>query len=330
MTPYRLAGSAALALVLVAAAPAHAQQTGDAALAETLFQDGKRLMDAGAFATACPKIADSHRLDPAGGTVLLLALCWEGAGKTASAWAAFNDALAFAKRDGRADREKRAQEHIAALEPRLSRLTIVLGPAVPSSLVVRVTRDGSPVPASAWGTPVPIDPGEHEIAASAQGKRAWSTRVKVEGDKATARVEIPALEDEPAAPPPAAATTAPTRPAPSSGRRTAGLVVGGAGVVALGVGAFFGVRALGKASSANDACPGKECSDREGIDLNDQAKSSARIADVALGLGLVATGVGAYLFFTSGTGGPGETAARGFVNARPLAGGAAMAGGVSW
>src|SRR4051794_15945207 len=113
-------------LVLVCVArPAKAQSVArDPATAQALFEEGKRLMQAKHFSDACPKFAESQRLDPGGGTLFALALCHEGAGKTASAWADFNDALTEARKDKRADREAAALEHIRALEGQLTRVRL--------------------------------------------------------------------------------------------------------------------------------------------------------------------------------------------------------------
>src|SRR5437016_5866261 len=78
-------------------------QGGEVAAAQALFDEAKNLMQQGRYAEACPKFAESQRLDHAGGTTLALALCLEGEGRTATAWAEFNEALTEARHDKRAD-----------------------------------------------------------------------------------------------------------------------------------------------------------------------------------------------------------------------------------
>src|SRR5450631_2539890 len=98
----------------------------DAGTAQALFDEGKRLMQAGKLDEACPKLQKSFEIDPAGGTLLHLASCFEQAGKLASAWLRYNDALSMAKRDHRKDREDAARGKVADLEPRLARLHLVV------------------------------------------------------------------------------------------------------------------------------------------------------------------------------------------------------------
>src|SRR6187402_592492 len=95
-------------------------------LAQALFDEGRRLMDAKRYGDACPKLAESQRLDPGGGTLLNLAICHENEGRLATAWTEFNEALGVARREGRTDREQEATDHAQRLERLLPRLTVVV------------------------------------------------------------------------------------------------------------------------------------------------------------------------------------------------------------
>jgi hypothetical protein len=320
------------ALLLAAFAISPAVHAGDAITAEALFREGRSLMDAGNFAAACPKLAESYAQDAATGTLLALAMCQEQAGQTASAWASYAEVISRAKQDGRADREQAARDHLSALDPRLSRLTITVDAGTAALPGLLVTRDGKPVGQGVWGTGVPLDPGEHVVEATAPGKQLWKTTVKIGAQPEAQTVQVPALEDEAATPPagvappeatPQAAEPAAADSGASTGGaplRTVGLVVGGAGIVGLGVGTFFGLHAksLNDQSKQDGHCtPSNEC-DAIGGANRDDAKSAANVATVALIAGGVLTATGVTLFLVGGPKNKEASAAR--VEATPLLG----------
>jgi len=166
--------------------------TAEAALAEALYRQGRALMNEGKVGEACSKFAESYRLDPATGALLNLASCHEAEGKLATAWLEFSRGASFARRDRRADRVRFAQERLAAIEPDLPHLTLVVPPAndVPG-LELRV--DGVPVRAAARGVSTPVDPGDHTLEAAAPGRRAWSQQVTV-ARAANVTFSVPTLD----------------------------------------------------------------------------------------------------------------------------------------
>lgn len=292
-------------------------------LAETLFQDARRLMSEKRYAEACPKLSESQRLDPATGTLLNLAVCHAEEGKLASASVEFTDALADAHRDARPDREQFAREHLAAIQSRISHVTIVV-PDIARVAGLQIKLDGSLIGPAAWGLPAPMDPGAHEVTASAPGRRAWTKGFVIAGDAQNQQVDVPLLGA--VAPPPVAAsgtgtsvTAGPSPPvlpaaqaaavaapapevttgADTSGRlRTTSYVVAGAGVAALGVGAAFGLRAFSKWSDRNKNCPSSVCNDMAVSDAS-AAKTAALVSDITVGVGLAAVVTGAILWYRS-------------------------------
>src|SRR5262245_3168255 len=116
--------SALLWLVAVSSSRAALAQQGDKAAAETLFTEGRTLMQAGRYDVACDNLAESQRLDPAVGTLLNLADCREHQGRTATAWAIWLEAAAAARTAGQAERESLARQRAEALKTRLVTLTI--------------------------------------------------------------------------------------------------------------------------------------------------------------------------------------------------------------
>jgi hypothetical protein len=313
-------GTLTLAACAFAAPLALAQQKS----ADQLFQEGVHLFERGEVKTACEKFAQSYQLDAAPGTLYNLASCHEKEGKLGQARQEFLDLADRAANVGKQDKARAAKDRAKAIEARLPRLVLQLPAA---SGVATIAVDGTPVPKEAWGAPIPVDDGTHALQFSAPGKVAQTARIEAHGAGKQVPVPVPVLADEPVAAPAAPASPAaaaqtagarqPAPPAPDSAAaqpsgggsgRTIGFVVGGVGVAALAAGTFFGIRALSQKSDANTACAGQNnvCPDPAHTqaaqnDLND-ARTSGLVSTVAIGVGVAAVAVGAYLvFFTGGS-----------------------------
>jgi hypothetical protein len=182
--------------MLAIAPPARAQATGtEVALAETLYRQARDLMAQGKYDEACPKLAESYRLDRATGTLLNLASCHERQGKVATAWSEYADAIVAARRDSRPDRVKFAEDRTRALEPQLPRLTLVV-PTDADGPDLELRLDGLTIGTAARGVPTPLDPGKHAVEAHAPKKVTWSKDIDVKvGEQQT--ISIPKLLDAP-------------------------------------------------------------------------------------------------------------------------------------
>lgn len=309
--PARRAPAAVLgALLALVSVRAPAQSS--TVLAETLFQEAKRLMDAKRYGEACPKLAESQRLDPGTGTLILLAACHEREGKLASAWSEYTDAEAQSSQAGRIDRVKVAREGVARIVPLLSRVTVVVDARAKVPGLV-VTLDGQELAEPMWGVAMPVDPGTHKLEARAPERQPFGVSFAIAGTKAQKTFELGPLEPAPAAVPrvtPSAATPAasvapapaPAPPPPSSPppSRAPAYLVGGVGALSLGVGLYFGAQARRDNALANERCPRTACADEEGLSRSDSAGRSARLANLFVGAGLVGLGAGVYLWVRAG------------------------------
>lgn len=273
---------------------------GGAAAAESLFQEGRKAMDAKRYGEACPKFLASQKLAPAIGTLLNLADCYEKNNQLASAWARFHEAIALAQRLNRPNREQTARERADKIEPKLIKLSIL---SRASSIEVKL--DGNVIDPAALGTPIPVDAGKHTLEASAKGKKPFSTSVEVNEKNKSPSVEVPPLED---APPDKTAEQSGTkveppkeRPKGWSTQKTLGLVVAGAGVLGLGVGGVFGLKTQSSWNASKPHCPNLEC-DQQGVQLATDAKNFGNIATIASIAGGVLLVGGAVLFLTGGDG----------------------------
>lgn len=208
-----------LAWSLIAPASAHAQANERAATAEDLFRQGLQLTRKGQFAEACPRFAESHRLDPAYGALMNLAACYEKLGRTASAWQAYVDAADTARDKGQRARAENARKKASRLAPRLVRLELRLSAGM-EARGLAITRDGKPFDLVLLGNAVPVDPGTYAIVATRAGAAPWKTSAAATEPGKTLVVEVSGPIARPAADKPATSPVAtaagPSRAAPAS------------------------------------------------------------------------------------------------------------------
>ena len=292
----RLSIALAAALVLRASSARADEPT----VAQGLFEDAMTLMKEGRFAEACPKLKESHRIDPGGGTILNLAICLEKEGKTASAYVAYDEALAQAVKDGNHEREASARERLAYLKPLLAHVVIAVDPKTAAIQGLDVRLDGVRTLAPAWGIRVPIDPGKHTVSASAPSYVNFEQDVSIDESGKLYTVTVPELARgavvESTSPPPEKSNA----PEPTSRRSTVGwvlLVTGGVFIVG---GATSGVLAFTNHAESNDECPaGPASCSSAGVRAEDAAARFAWGANIGLGLGLISAGIGTYLLLTT-------------------------------
>ncbi|WP_441286722.1 hypothetical protein ACSRUE_30905 [Sorangium sp. KYC3313] len=151
---------------------------------------------------------------------------------------------------------------------------------------VRVLLDGAPLVDALPKDPIELDPGRHTLTfEDAAGTRVVTVVTVPPGDKALPiAVRFPAPAPAPSRP--AAGADAPPM------RQRWPLVLAGAGVVGLGVGAFLGVKGhLDRSELRRRCAPGCPAEDVEAIDLTWKAGA------ISAGVGFLAAGLGAVLYF---------------------------------
>jgi hypothetical protein len=286
-----------------------ARAQGNKVSAEALFEEGRKLIAQRNPAQACPKFAESQRLDPSPSTLLNLASCYERLGKTASAWATYREAASSANALSRETLMAVASRHAAAIEPDLARLVITASVPVEG---LEIRREGQVVGRGEWDVAMPVDPGPITVEASAPKKKRWSASIEVTQPGKTVTLSVPALEDGPPEPPPTTTTSAemsgPAAPYDSGAlvphratwQKPAALVSGGVGVAGLVVGTVFVLSAKSKYDDSLAKCPSsKDLCTPEGVSLRNDARSAGTTATVAYAAGGVALVAGAVLWFTA-------------------------------
>jgi len=259
----------------------------DPVRAEALFGEARRLMATGDYAGACPRFAESEALDPAPGTALNLAICYELQGKLASAWAAFRTTQSLADAAGQKERANAARKEASDLEPKVSRIVIVAPPTLQlAGLEVRC--DGQRLSEVELGMAVPRDGGGHDVEATAPGKRPWRVHVELQQGGQRLVVTIPELVD---LPPPTDNASSGVSPHEAAGadqkavssessarggtQRTVGVVIGVVGVASLAVGGVLGLVAKAKQNTAET---------ETGTQQYDDSASAVGMANLATGV----------------------------------------------
>lgn len=289
LNPTRIVACAALSAALLAATPALGQTPADKTAAQVAFDKAIALMKQGEIKQACVLLEDSWRLDPAMGTQYQLGQCYEKSERLASAWASYTAVADAAKAAGMADREKWARDLAAKLEPKLSKLTIVVPPKVAALAELSIERDGQAVPRSLWGEAIPVDGGTHRVVARASGRSPWSGEITVGREQDEKSLELPMLppaqQDETA---PAAPATPARAPAPAgqpdetgddgTGQTVAGIVVAGVGLAAITAGVVVGLVAKSDYDESGDEHCSEGFCDSAGIDAGEDARTLGNVA----------------------------------------------------
>jgi hypothetical protein len=286
-----LAGAAVL---LIATSAARHAPADDESVATELFDAGRDLMREGNFAAACPKLAESARVKPTVGALAKLALCEEHERRLVSARARWEQALNLA-RSTRDARQGEATREFARIDAKVPKLLLHVRSALPPGATIRV--DELHLGVASLEVPLAVETGPHSIEVSAPGKKPWSVAVEGRADGATTSLEIPVLEDAPAARPapvsvaPLPASTQPEQPqegvtAPArhgSPWQTVSIGVIAAGVVVVGIGAALGVEAISQKSGAQ--CARTTCPNDASAQKLEDAQGSANRSTAAFVVG---------------------------------------------
>jgi hypothetical protein len=290
-----------LVLVATTAAADPAVRDDDKLEADRLFAEGRALLAQGKRKEACDKFDLSIRKDPrAVGTILNLGLCAEEAGQVATAVRYYTEARARAKDQELHEHQQAAENKLALLAPRVPHLAIVLPPGAPPDARVIVDQL---VLASDQLADVTLDPGERSIVVTAHDKLPYETRVTIqEGEHKT--LAIPTLQG---------ARTVVVQP---SSKRLWGKILVGSGVALAGIGAGLGFYGRSQywnqfPSGASDGADvsdathhcftamGERHCDAIGASHVSTARKLEQAGIITGVAGVVAAGVGAYLWITS-------------------------------
>jgi hypothetical protein len=287
----RLAVAIAVAIMTPPLAPAVAlaappANDGAAKEAKALGRAGLTLFDKGDYAGALENFKRAYAMYPVPTLGVFTARSLVKLGRLLEARDLYGKVLDTPLERGADETMKRAVDDArrerADLGPRIPTLTLTVRGA--TGPIRAILDDKELVP----GAPVEVDPGDHRVEASANGRTERASVRVAESE----RREVP-LDLTPPPPEPAVAPVAEARA--TSPLRTAGFVAVGVGGAGLATGAALGIAAIAEKSSLDSpgvcATPTTcNASARGKVDTYNTLRTSSAIALYA-GAGLAAVGV---------------------------------------
>ena len=256
--------------------------------ADALFAEGRDLLEKGRFAEACAKLQRSEDLAPAVGTLLNLGFCWEQLGRFRSAMEAYAEAEVLAHDRGDDKRSAFAKERFDAVVPKA--LKLVIRVADPKLAGLEVRRNDALVPPTDYGQPIPVDPDDFVVTATAPGHQPWRTVVHTRGDGAVTTIVVPPLSAGPAERSDGIATVL-------GPRRLAAVALAAGSLGAFGAGTALALSAKGRHDDSLHHCDPSGC-DATGVEIQRSAVAQGNVATVAFVVGALFVGAGTWLWIT--------------------------------
>lgn len=173
----------------------------DVSAAKGLAKEGRDLRDKGDLPGALQKFKAAYALAPTPLTGLDLAQVQEKIGLIADAREVYAEIAAMPAKPGENPKypkvREEAQGKVTALTPRIPRLKISLRPGTGSAPVV--VLDGKDVPSAVLGVERRVNPGEHVVTATRDGKEIFRQKVTLQEGQLF-EVDIDVSAPAPAAP----------------------------------------------------------------------------------------------------------------------------------
>lgn len=259
--------------------------------AQTLFLEGRKDLDENKWDVGCPKLRRSLELFAVANSIFSVAQCDEREGRTATALEHWERGVVLVD-DPKDPRTKVGKDRIAALEPLVPRIRIIVPP---ESAGATILLDGTALASGVLATPLRVDPGKHLFVVRANGRQDNRKEIDIAEKERTEFVAALGPVDT-AGPGPTGSATVPPPPPPPPPmhpKKLAGFVVGGIGVASLLV---SGGTAIGVATMEDDAI---ECNKVPDCDALKTYKQLYIANAVTFGLGVAGVGAGLYLILTA-------------------------------
>ena len=270
------------------AAPGDVEPTGpsaaDVATARELFRTAVRFAQQERWQDALDAYQRSMALRPSNLTRYSMAIAQERTGLLVEAMETLRTFLAKDQDGSTIEYVATARSLMRSIEQRIARIKVTI-PGRPRGAQVLI--DGVLIPEAAIGVDRMSNPGRHRVEARVAGYPPFVKNVEVaEAQSIVVPVRLGERgDDEPADAP----VDKPGDAGASGGSNTAAIALTAGGAIVFAGGLTFGILGYAKAKGADTSSGGEA----------DSARTMALVGDIAMGAGLVATGIGTYLLLSS-------------------------------
>jgi len=272
-------------------APALAQETEDAGLAQRHFERGVELYDREDFEGALASFRSSAELVPSPNSSLYIARCHRGLQQLAAAVEVYEETLREIRVSGDttgryAQTAEAAQAEMETLERRVGRL--VLTGELPGSASIEIR--GRDIPVRWLGLPLPVEPGTILVRVTSPGAN-WEQSVRV---RARQEVELRLEEPSEEMVEPDTGIVTPDEPVDDASGGTPAWAIGGAigsaavGAIGWGLAIGFGLAADQRFADLDSQCMGGPCPP-ELSDTVDEGRTYQTMANVGIVIGSIGT-----------------------------------------
>lgn len=251
-------------------------------------------MSQGRYGLACRKLAESHRVEAALGTLLNLATCNEADGKPGTAWSQYVAAKALADSTDDAARAQYADERLADLRTQITTLQVKLPGNLPPAAEVRLNDQLLDQATLADGVYLPA--GDHTLAISAPGRRPRLKQYSISGGPRALHWDVPPLQQ-------LASSASIPEVVDVEGQTEAKQsalpwFVAGTTVALTGAAIWTGIDFLQKRNNFHELNAEESASLEDKRQLRDDANNAAVLNGVFAVAAVVGAGVTTYLFIT--------------------------------
>jgi hypothetical protein len=275
--------------------PARALADEPEARRSALYREGVELANQGQWAEAVERFREVVVIRAAPPALYTLAQAEEHIGRLASAARHYENALAKARAAGVSDVADAAARALSAIEPRVPRLVIWVASGVDHATAA---IDGVAAPV---GEAVKVDAGDRVVVVSAAGRKPleWIVRIaegqSLEVQAALEPTSSPGVDSSPQRVVPGAVPIVP-------------LVLGAAGVGAVGAGLAVRVAGQSRYDTASARCVDGVCASQSDVDTGNAGRTQIIWGTVVLSAGASALAAAAVLWFVMPRGASGDQA----------------------